>query len=102
MLDSATLLAHLHAAELGEAHAWAARATGLPAAARPEAQPAEVVAAWWHFYALLRGKDALIEDRRLALEDWIATNDPAAERRAYRLKEALDAVQRGETGLDGL
>ncbi|WP_027281279.1 DNA primase [Roseomonas gilardii] len=101
-LDSATLLAHLHAAELGEAHAWAARATGLPAAARPEAQPAEVLAAWWHFYALLRGKDALIEDRRLALEDWIATNDPAAERRAYRLKEALDAVQRGETGLDGL
>ncbi|MFC0409254.1 DNA primase [Roseomonas elaeocarpi] len=101
-LDSATLLAHLHAAELGEVHAWATEKTGLPAAAGPDAQPAEVLGAWWHFYALLRGKDTLIEDRRQALQEWIETNDPAAERRAYRLKEALDAVQRGDTGLDGL
>ncbi|MFT8243338.1 DNA primase [Roseomonas sp. BN140053] len=101
-LDSAALLNHLHAAGHGDAFAWATRGTGLPEAARADAQPAEALRGWWHFYALLRGEAALVEDRQAAERDLIASNDPAAQQRLIRLSEALAAVRRGETGLEGV
>ena len=67
-------------------------------AARPEAQPAEALDGWWHFFGLLRGEAELVEDRARAEQSLIATNDPAAQQRLIRLTEALAALRGGETG----
>ncbi len=99
-LDSVSLAAHLREGELRELFSWVTSAPGYPAEARPEAQPADALRAWWHFYAFLRGEASLIEDKRSAERDWVATNDPVAEQRLRRLSEALLAVRCGEAGED--
>lgn len=99
-LDPAALNAHLHAA-LPEELAWATSKGGLPRAASPDALPRSVTTGWWHFFGLLRGQDALMEDRRQAELDWIASNDEAALTRLVRLTEALAAQRRGEMEDDG-
>jgi DNA primase len=72
------------------------RDPGIPAAAGPEAQPKEVLDAWWHFFGLLRGEAELAEDREAARKALAETNDPAAQQRLIRLTEALGALRRGE------
>jgi len=94
-LDPDALRAHLQATRAEEL-AWATRLPGLPRAAMAEALPKEVAAGWWHFFGLLRGQEALMEDRRQAELDWIASNDEAALTRLVRLTEALSAQQRGD------
>jgi DNA primase len=99
-LDPASLSAHLRAT-VAEALDWAFRPAGLPRAAKAEALPRAVAAAWWHFFGLLRGQAALVEDRQQAERDWIASNDEAALTRLVRLTEALAAQQRGDMEDDG-
>jgi DNA primase len=98
VLDSASFLDQLASSGAGEAIAWALRGPGLAMAARPEAQPAEALDGWWHFFGLLRGEAELVEDRARAEQSLIATNDPAAQQRLIRLTEALAALRGGETG----
>jgi len=62
----------------------------------PDAQPAEVSRAWWHFFGFLRGEDALREDFEAAQRDWIAANDAPSQNRMLRLMEALMAQRRGD------
>ncbi|MBP0444926.1 DNA primase [Roseomonas sp. SSH11] len=99
-LDSADLVAHLDATGLNEARAWVMRATGLPREARPDAQPGESLAGWWHFFGFLRGEGALVEDLVEARRELEAANDAAAQARVIRLSQALSALRRGETGLE--
>jgi DNA primase len=71
----------------------------LAKAARLEAQPAEALDGWWHFFAFLRGEADLAQDCARAEQSLIATNDPAEQRRLIRLTEARAALRGGETGL---
>jgi DNA primase len=95
-LDSPALLDHLRQTGLAAAVDWALRPGGRPAAAESDAQPAEALAGWWHFFGLMRGERALAADRAAAERDWVASNDPAAQARLIRLTEALAALRRGE------
>jgi DNA primase len=79
-----------------EALAWALQCPGLRKLLSAEAQPQAVAKAWWHFFGFLRGQAALLEDRRAAELDLIATGSEAAQRRLIRLTESLMAQQRGE------
>jgi DNA primase len=99
VLDSALLLDQLASSGAGEAVAWALRGPGLAKAARLEAQPAEALDGWWHFFAFLRGEADLAQDCARAEQSLIATNDPAEQRRLIRLTEARAALRGGETGL---
>ncbi|MFC0387791.1 DNA primase [Muricoccus vinaceus] len=99
-LDSADLLDHLNSTGLEEARAWVMGATGLPREASPDAQPAETLDGWWHFFGFLRGEGALIEDLETAKRDLVTANDAAAQSRVIRLSQALSALRRGETGLE--
>lgn len=99
-LDSEGCIAHLRAADLGVAQ-WLLREAGLPEEARPTAQPADALAAFWQLYGFLRGPEELEADRREAQAELVATNSPAAERRLVRLSEALGALRRGEPGETG-
>ncbi len=96
-LDADGCIAHLRRADVGAAR-WLLRGAGLPEEARPDAQPADALAAFWQLYAFLRGPEELEEDRRLAQADLAATNSPAAQMRLVRLSEALGALRRGEPG----
>ncbi|MDB5369855.1 MAG: primase [Roseomonas sp.] len=94
-LDPEALHAHLQA--LGpEDLAWVVRHNRLAQVAAAETQPRSVAIGWWHFFGLLRGQAALMEDRQAAERDWIASNDEAALTRLVRLTEALAAQQRGD------
>jgi DNA primase len=95
-LDSGQLMDHLAKGGMGEFVASLLRDPGIPAAAGPEAQPKEVLDAWWHFFGLLRGEAELAEDRESARKTLAETNDPAAQQRLIRLTEALGALRRGE------
>jgi DNA primase len=95
-LDSGQLMDHLAKGGMGEFVASLLRDPGIPAAAGPEAQPKEVLDAWWHFFGLLRGEAELAEDREAARKALAETNDPAAQQRLIRLTEALGALRRGE------
>jgi hypothetical protein len=77
-----------------EALAWAQR----PAVrlASPDAQPAEVSRAWWHFFGFLRGQDALEQDQQAAMRELSESGSTAAQLRLVRLTEALLAQRRGE------
>jgi DNA primase len=97
VLDSASLLHHLASSRASEAVTWALRASGLAKAAAPEAQPADALDAWWHFFGLLRGEAELAEDRARAERSLVETNDPGAQQRLIRLTEALAALRGGET-----
>ncbi|MBI0536833.1 DNA primase [Roseomonas sp. KE2513] len=99
-LDSADLVDHLNETGLEEARAWVMGATGLPREASPDAQPAEALDGWWHFFGFLRGEGALVEDLEAAGRDLVAANDAAAQARVIRLSQALSALRRGETGLE--
>ncbi|MBD0271350.1 MAG: DNA primase [Acetobacteraceae bacterium] len=99
VLDSTLLLDQLASSRAGEAVTWALRGPGLAKEARPDTQPAEALAAWWHFFALLRGEAELSEDCAQAERHLAATNDPAAERRLKHLTEARLALRSGEIGL---
>jgi len=99
VLDSELLLDQLASSGAGEATAWALSVPGLAKEARPEAQPAEALGAWWHFFAFLRGEAELAEDCTRAYQDLVATYDPAAERRLKHLTEARLALRGGEIGL---
>ena len=99
-LDSDGLPNHLDASGHGTARAWATRGADLPTSVRPDAQPAEVLAHWWHFFGLLRGEAALVEDQQAALRDLQATNQPGAQARVRHLTEALLALRGGDMGLD--
>ena len=99
-LDSADLVDHLNETGLEEARAWVMGAPGLPREASPDAQPAETLDGWWHFFGFLRGEGALVEDLDAAGRDLVAANDAAAQSRVIRLSQALSALRRGETGLE--
>jgi DNA primase len=98
LLDSSLLMAQLAEGGLAEDVAWATRPAGLCAGASADAQPAEALDAWWHFFGLLRGEAELIADRAEAERMLVETNDPAAQQRLIRLKEALDSLRGGEMG----
>ncbi|RVT98716.1 DNA primase [Rhodovarius crocodyli] len=100
-LDPEPLADHLRALGAQDALSWARRTPALPLGARKEAQPAETLECFWHFFARLRGDGPLREDLEAAQQ--AATRAPSAEtqRRVTLLKEALDAFGRGETGSGG-
>ena len=99
-LDSAALITHLAVIGLGEAASAILRDPALPAAASPDAQPKEALDAWWHFFGLLRGEDALTEDMAVARQAWGVASDEDGQRRIAarlaHLKAALDLHRRGE------
>jgi DNA primase len=97
-LDSEALIAHLAKTGVGEIVAGLLKDPGLPEAARPGAQPAAALEAWWHFHGLLQGEEELLRARDEALADWQATNSPASHQRHVRLTAALAALRRGEAG----
>jgi DNA primase len=69
--------------------------------ARPEAQPAEALDGWWHFFAFLRGEAELAEDCARAERSLAASNEPAEQQRLIRLTQARNALRAGEVGLGG-
>jgi len=101
VLDEALLLAQLTSLGAGEAVAWALRGPGLAKEARPEAQPAEALDGWWHFFAFLRGEAELAEDCARAERSRAANNDRAEQQRLIRLTQARAALRAGEAGLGG-
>ena len=80
---------------------WALRGPGLAKEARSEAQPAEALDGWWHFFAFLRGEAELAEDCARAERSLVADNDPVEQQRLIRLTQARAALRAGEAGLNG-
>ena len=80
---------------------WALRGPGLAKEARPEAQPAEALDGWWHFFAFLRGEAELAEDCARAERSLVADNDPVEQQRLIRLTQARAALRAGEAGRNG-
>jgi DNA primase len=101
VLDSTGLMDHLAQVGLAEVCTRLLRDAGLPAAARPDAQPGEALDAWWHFFGLLRGEAELRADQAAARQALAETNDAAAQRRLIRLTQALEALRRGEWNEEG-
>ena len=101
VLDSALLLDQLAVSGAGEAVGWALRGPGLAKEARSEAQPAEALDGWWHFFAFLRGEAELAEDCARAERSLVANNDPVEQQRLIRLTQARAALRAGEAGLNG-
>ncbi|MFN6954492.1 MAG: DNA primase [Acetobacteraceae bacterium] len=97
-LDSAALADHVTASGGGGLLAWASRRAGLPAEAGPEAMPAEVEQAWWHFAGLLRGEAALRAEVTEARDRWAATGRPEDGELLQRLVKQLDALSQGDAG----
>jgi DNA primase len=97
-LDSAALADHLTASGWGPALSWASRRAGLPAEARPDAMPAEVERAWWHFAGLLGGEAALKAEVDAARDRWAATGRPEDGELLQRLVRQLDALNQGNAG----
>jgi DNA primase len=100
-LDSDGLITHLTSAGLAAEAAQALSAVPypLPACARPDAQPAEAEAGWWHIFGLMhRGR--LEEEVAAARNAFAARLDEAGQRRLIALRTALEALQRGEHGQD--
>jgi len=100
-LDSAALITHLTSAGLAAEAAQALSAVPypLPACARPDAQPAEAEAGWWHFFGLMhRGR--LEEEVAAASRAFVDRPDEATQRRLIALRTAREALSRGEQGQD--
>ncbi len=74
-LDSAGLVNHLHTLGLSAAVALVLEET--PSCGRPDAQPAQAEAGWWHFYGLMHrdGLHRAVEDARAA---YLADPDDAS------------------------
>ena len=100
-LDSAALIAQLHAAGLAAevAQVLSAVPVPLPACAAPDAQPAEAEAGWWHIFALMH-RSQLEEEVAAATRDAARRGDESAFRRLQALAAAREALRRGEHGLD--
>ncbi|GGC37093.1 DNA primase [Siccirubricoccus deserti] len=96
VLDSAALMDQLAQGGLEAVAAWVVRPQGLSQAAHPDAQPAEALDGWWHFFGLLRGEAELIEDQAQAQRLLVETNDAVAQQRLIRLSEALAALRGGD------
>ncbi len=96
-LDSAGLIAQLHAAGLATeaAQVLSAVPVPLPACAAPDAQPAEAEAGWWHIFGLMH-RSRLEEEVVAAGRDFALRPDAAAQRRLIALCTARDALRRGE------
>jgi DNA primase len=100
-LDSEGLITHLTQVGLAEdvAQALSAVPYPLPACARPDAQPADAEAGWWHIFGLMhRGR--LEEEVAAASRAFASHPDEAAQRRLIALCTARDALRRGEQGQD--
>ena len=74
-LDSAGLARHLHSLGLSAEMTLALEET--PSCGRPDAQPAEAEAGWWHFYGLMH-RDGLQDAVEEARRAYIANPDDAA------------------------
>ena len=94
VLDSRTLLDHLHA--LGLSQDVARVLEELPSCGRADAQPAEAEAGWWHFYGLMHRDD--LEQAKKAAELYHAENghDPAAVARHNALAVASFRLSQGK------
>ena len=96
-LDSAALLSHLQAAGLSDRvnGVLASEPLPLPAAAKPEAMPADAEEAWWQFFGLVN-MDGLREQvaatRKLLDERW----DAGTQRQLILLRSAQLALESGE------
>lgn len=95
-LDSGELLAHLADGPAAAAMRVILAAPGLPAGARPGAQPGEAAEVFWQFFGFLRGEAELAADLRAAAEAFAASNEPRDQSRLIMLREALAARQRGD------
>ena len=100
-LDSAALIAQLHAAGLAAeaAQALSAVPVPLPACAAPDAQPAEAEAGWWHIFALMH-RNQLEADVAAATREAAQSGNEAAFRRLKALAAAREALRRGEPGAE--
>lgn len=100
-LDSAALIAQLHAVGLAAevAQVLSAVPVPLPACAAADAQPAEAEAGWWHIFGLMH-RSRLEEEVAAASRDFALRPDQAAQRRLIALAAAREALRRGEQGLD--
>jgi DNA primase len=100
-LDSTGLITHLTSTGLAAevAQALAAVPYPLPACARPDAQPAEAEAGWWHIFGLM-DPGGLEEEVAAASRDFASRPDAAAQRRLIALCTAREALRRGEQGQD--
>ena len=101
VLDSALLLDQLAVSGAGEAVAWALRGPGLAEEARPEAQPAEALDGWWHFFAFLRGEAELAEDRAEAERSLVARQRSRRAAAADPPDPGPSRPARGRGGLNG-
>ncbi len=93
-LDSAGLADHLQSLGLSADLALALEET--PSCGRPDAQPAEAEAGWWHFYGLMHrdGLHKAVEDARHAF--LASPDDPACLGRFNALCLAAFRLRRGE------
>ncbi len=100
-LDSAALIAQLHAAGLATeaAQVLSAAPVPLPACAAPDAQLADAEEGWWHFFGLMNPQQ-LEQEVAAARRDFTLRPDEAAQRRLITLCRAREALRRGEPGPD--
>ena len=94
MLDSAGLINHLHTLGLSDELSCVLDET--PSCGRPEAQPAEAEAGWWHFYGLMH-RDGLEGAVQTARQHYEGNPDDAdALGRLTALCQAAFRLRRGE------
>ena len=100
-LDSPALIAHLHATGLATeaAQVLSAVPVPLPACAAPDAQPADAVEGWWHFFGLMNPQRLEAEVAK-ARHDFQTRWDQASQRRLTALAAALHALRQGETSME--
>jgi len=93
-LDSGALINHLHA--LGLSVELNGTLDETPSCGRPDAQPAEAEAGWWHFYGLMHreGLENAVESARLLF--LAHPDDPTTLARFNALCLALFRLRRGE------
>jgi DNA primase len=97
-LDSAGLLNHLRT--LGLSAELSRVLDETPSCGRPDAQPAEAEAGWWHFYGLMH-RDGLENAVQAARRQYEASpDDPAALARFNALCLAAFRLRRGEQSDD--
>ncbi len=101
MLDSATLLSHLHASGAMEeaAQALSSAPYPLPACAHADAMPAEAEAGWWHIFGLMH-RSRLDEEVAAASRAFIDQPDDATQRRLIALCAARDALSVPDQGME--
>jgi len=101
VLDSATLLSHLHASGAMEetAQALSSAPCPLPACAHADAMPAEAEAGWWHIFGLMH-RSRLDEEVAAAGRAFIDQPDEATQRRLIALCAARDALSAPDQGVE--